>query len=791
MEGFLFWLWNINRTSVWQLTKNRRIIMVRLEAIPEYVKKSLAERNVWPASIKLTAGADLSIDGDFCETWIVITDESLVLIRGPVTSSVSFTGTGEKSRTKARESKSWRVDAFETYPLEEVEGLKVENLASSCILILKTKNGEKALCCFTNSHSRKFRLMAKLLDKVKKGEELVDEDFVDDRPLSYCPKCGMLYPDQARPVCPRCLDKRSIFLRVLSFVPRYKVQTTLIILFMLLSSALNLLSPYLGGQVLFDEVLAEGGKYYGRVFEIILVIILARLLSLLISITYARINAGMTAEVIYDLKTEIFSAMQRLSLSFYSRKQTGSLMTRVNSDAMHLQYFFHDGLPYFIVNCVNIIGIGTVMVIMNWKLALMVLIPAPLIVLFLRKSWPKLYALFGRRYRKSSSMNSLLNDTFKGFRVVKAFGKEMREIERFGRANEGVYSVDIGLGNMIHTMFPLVSLGMTLGGIIVWAAGGTQVISGSLSFGTLMTFANYIGMIYGPLEFMTHIVDWWNSCMNSAQRIFEVLDAVPEVTEKPDPVRLPDMKGEIELKNVTFSYEPNKPVLQDINIKIKAGEVIGLVGHSGAGKSTIANLITRLYDVQEGSISIDGINVKDLAIKDLRKQIGMVSQETYLFIGTIAENISYAKPDATMEEIISAAKAANAHEFIMKLPDGYDTRIGTGGRDLSGGERQRISIARAILHDPKILILDEATASVDTDTERQIQEALEKLVKGRTTISIAHRLSTLRNADRLYVLENGKIVEEGTHAELIRARGVYYKLYTKQSEALKMRGVGD
>lgn len=279
--------------------------------------------------------------------------------------------------------------------------------------------------------------------------------------------------------------------------------------------------------------------------------------------------------------------------------------------------------------------------------------------------------------------------------------------------------------------------------------------------------------------------------MNSAQRIFEVLDAVPEVTEKPDPVRITAMKGDLELMNVTFNYEPNKPVLQDINLDIKAGEVIGLVGHSGAGKSTIANLITRLYDVKEGSISIDGVNVKELAIQDLRDQIAMVSQETYLFMGSIAENISYANPKATVEEIISAAKAANAHEFIMKLPDGYDTRIGSGGRDLSGGERQRVSIARAILQNPRILILDEATASVDTETEFQIQEALEKLVKGRTTISIAHRLSTLRNADRLFVLDKGKISEAGTHAELIKLKGVYYNLFTKQSEALKMRGVGD
>ncbi len=280
--------------------------------------------------------------------------------------------------------------------------------------------------------------------------------------------------------------------------------------------------------------------------------------------------------------------------------------------------------------------------------------------------------------------------------------------------------------------------------------------------------------------------------MNSAQRIFEVLDAVPDVAESHDPVKLPGgLKGNIELKNVTFSYEPNKPVLHEINLEIKAGEMIGLVGHSGAGKSTLTNIITRLYDVNEGEILIDGVNIKDIAFADLRPHIGMVLQDTYLFRGSIAENIAYARPEASNDDIIKAAKAANAHDFIIKMPDGYDTVLGVRKSNLSGGERQRISIARALLHNPKILILDEATASVDTDTERQIQEALERLVKGRTTIAIAHRLSTLRNADRLVVVEKGKIVETGTHSELLKSEGAYFKMVQKQKEALKIRGVGE
>ena len=311
-----------------------------------------------------------------------------------------------------------------------------------------------------------------------------------------------------------------------------------------------------------------------------------------------------------------------------------------------------------------------------------------------------------------------------------------------------MFAVNVETGLFTSTVFPLINLLMGIGGLVVWGYGGLQVVSGGMTFGTLMTFTGYIAMIYGPLEFMTHIVDWWSSCMDSAQRIFEILDAVPDVVEAPNPVRMPSIKGQISLRDVTFSYEPNRPVLHRINLEIEAGEMIGLVGHSGAGKSTLTNIISRLYDVEEGEILIDGVNVKDIAVRDLRSQIGMVLQDVFLFQGSIAENIAYAKPEATQAEIIRAAKLANAHDFIMRLPDGYDTVIGRQGYDLSGGE-SRLSIARAILHDPRILT-GQFTSSVDV--ELNVYKAL-SLVQGRTTLAIAHGLPTLRNANRLVVLE--------------------------------------
>jgi ATP-binding cassette, subfamily B, bacterial len=300
-----------------------------------------------------------------------------------------------------------------------------------------------------------------------------------------------------------------------------------------------------------------------------------------------------------------------------------------------------------------------------------------------------------------------------------------------------------------------------------------------------------MGMLYGPLDFLSWVSNWWSRCIDSAQRMFEIVDSRPEVDEIENPVHLPDIQGNIDVTDAYFEYEAGRPVIKNATMSVKAGQMLGIVGKSGAGKSTIVNLMARLYDVTEGSIVLDGVPIKNIAIDDLRQSIGIVSQEMYLFIGTVADNIRYARTGASMDEVIAAAKAASAHDFIIKLPDGYDTRIGSSGQDLSGGEKQRLSIARAIIQNPRILILDEATASMDTETERSIQDSLGKLKAGRTTISIAHRLSTLRDADMLAVIDGGKVVEYGTHAQLIRKKGAYYNLFKLQSDAIKQIGVGE
>lgn len=743
-------------------------------SIPSSIADVLQKNGINIDAIQFFIENDLTLDGEFAESWVGIDNQCLFHVQ-PAPAALN-----NGSNTSQSE---W---LFSRYPFGEIEKVRSVRLTGNSIFVLRVGGEEFVLCRHSNSVAKSYAVLAKVVTKIIQGQNITEQDLQEKQYDLSCPQCGRLYPEKNRKICPHCIDRRTIFLRILAFVPRYKWQIIVILIAMGLSVLFNLGAPFISGRVLFDEVLTSGGRYEGRLFEMVLVMAVVQLLALLASILHARVNAQMTAQVVCDLKTDVYAAMQRLSLGFFTSKQTGSLMTRVNNDAMHLQRFFHDGLPYFIVNFLQLIAIVTTMLLMNWQLALLLLIPVPVIVLFVNRAFPKLWHLYSRRHMRDRAMNSILNDTLTGVRVVKAFGREEAEIARFEGRNWGVYDIAMREGRFKATLFPFMSLLMSLGGFVVWSVGGSQILSGTLSFGTLMTFIGYLGMLYGPLDFMTQIVDWWTSSMNSAQRIFELLDAKPEVPEARNPVRIPHMKGHIEIRNVTFEYEPNRPVLRDINLEIKAGEMIGLVGHSGAGKSTIINLISRLYDVNEGSITIDGVDIRDASIADLRSQIGIVLQEPFLFRGSIAENIAYAKPNASPEEIIRAAKMANAHDFISQLPDGYDTVIGRRGHRLSGGEQQRVSIARALLHNPRILILDEATASVDTETEQNIQEAFERLIHGRTTIAIAHRLSTLRNADRLVVIEKGRIAEIGTHEELEKSQGAYYKLLQKQREALKI-----
>ena len=659
------------------------------------------------------------------------------------------------------------------YAYSDFKEIEVENYVSSGCIVLFYENGEDVLSSFSLSCAAKVEAFIAIVKKLKSSVKLEASDFLPPRSDEGT------YINQGR---------KKLFIRVLGYMPKYKKGMIMIVLLIVLSSLVNMVQPYLTGNILYDEVLSPAGRFNGMIFPFVAVLIFLNAISVLLNILHGRIGADVSCRIVYDIKSEVFESMQKLGMKFFTSKRTGNLMNRINSDALDLQYFLNDGMPQFLINTLTICGVGLVLFIKNPLLSVSVLIPVPLIAYIIKVSARKFKKLKWYTWRKSSSLNSLINDSLMGIRVVKAFGREDDEISRFSYASNQLYETKLREGIASAKIFPFINWIMTLGGLIVWGLGGTQVLGGKLTFGELMTFVGYLSLLYNPIKSMVRTFDWWTTCMNSAQRIFEVIDRDVDIPEPENPVKTDKINGDIELKNVTFSYEPNREVLKNVSFKAHCGEMIGLVGHSGAGKSTITNLITRLYDVRDGEVLIDGYNVKNISSDMLRSSIGMVLQETFLFDGTIAENIAYGRPEASIEEIIDAAKNANAHDFIMKLPDAYETVIGSHGLNISGGEKQRISIARAILMDPSILILDEATSSLDTETERKIQQALERLVKGRTTIAIAHRLSTLRNADRLVVIEHGKVIETGTHEELFKKEhGVYRKMALQQIRAIQMR----
>ena len=462
-----------------------------------------------------------------------------------------------------------------------------------------------------------------------------------------------------------------------------------------------------------------------------------------------------------DLRALFYTKVQALSLSYLHQKKTGDLMNRISNDTSQVQSFLQDAATRGIIHLITILGIADILFLRDWRLALLVLLPSPMIAVFMRIGWKYIRSMYRKQWRLMDKVNSLLQDVLNGIRVVKAFGREEWEIQRFRNGSTEVRDMTECNEKSWYTLTPILSFILGIGYFLVFYYGGHLVLGDRMALGELVQFSAYAQMLYGSLAWMSGIPKMFIQAMVATDRIFEVVDEEPDIRDrsgsKPKTIR-----GHVEFEQVVFGYRSHEPVLDGVSLDVRPGELIGLVGHSGAGKTTMINLILRLYNVDEGVIRIDGTDILDIPLRDLRSQIGIVLQETYLFSGSILDYIRYSKPEAAMVEVILAAKIAYAHEFIIHFPDGYDTRVGESGQRLSGGVRQRISIARAILHDPRILILDETTSSVDTETEQKIQDALAHLIKDRTTFAIAHRLATLRNADRLLVLDHGKKAEIGS-----------------------------
>ncbi len=603
-----------------------------------------------------------------------------------------------------------------------------------------------------------------------------------------CPKCKAPLPagEDECPICTREVSSTPstwTLFRLWRFARPYKWQLLTGFLLTLASTAAQLVPPYLT-MPLMDNILIpfQNGKPidWPLVSQYLGGLLGAALVAWVLGWIRTYILALVSERIGRDLRTQTYEHLLGLSLEYFGGKRTGDLMARIGNETDRINIFLSLDLLNFATDVLMIGMTAVILFSINPWLALVTLLPLPIIGWLIHFVREKLRTGFEKIDRVWAEVTNVLADTIPGIRVVKAFAQEKREALRFRNANEHNLAMNDKLNKTWSLFTPTVTLLTEIGLLVVWIFGIWQIARGDSTVGVLTAFLAYIGRFYTRLDSMSRIVSAVQRAASSTKRIFDILDHVSSVPEPTQPVHLEKVTGQIELKKASFRYG-TRAVTKDVDLVIHPGEMIGLVGHSGSGKSTLVNLICRFYDVTEGAVFIDGVDVRSVPVAEFRQHIGLVLQEPFLFFGTIAENIAYGKPDATREEIIAAARAAHAHEFILRLPHGYDSLVGERGQGLSGGERQRISIARALLIDPRILILDEATSAVDTETEKEIQKALDNLVRGRTTIAIAHRLSTLRKADRLVVMDRGKIVELGNHDALMALEGHYYKLYQAQA----------
>lgn len=762
--------------------------MLKKNHLPDGVIKALDAQGITMENVISFAYADMNTRCQFVKNYCILTREVFIFAEGQVNKENVFTF----GNVKDEEPKECQTEyVCRTYSLESIRELKTSVELRTGLLYLVGESTE-LITYFTAGRYPKILQLIKDFEAVKFGKV---SGISERRPEE--PKHMPMDSNSKK----QFKGNKSIMLRLMTYLKPHKWKL-LFLLFSYLSIALcNLAWPYLSGTVLYDWVLNKNPKIFDYIDSkeksfvfalgiVVLAMVAAKLLMLIFSVINSLINTYMNQKIIMEIRNDVFESMGQLSLRYFQNAQTGTLMVRVLQDAGRVSRLLVDELPNVLINTFTIISTIVVMLAIDYKLALISFIPLPLMFYISAKLRPRMHVLFGKRHRAERSMTTSVNDSITGIRVVKVFGKESEELKKFGEVNTGVRDVEREISvfsSKFHAIYWFLNEFSTL---VIWAVGAYFILYGEkISYGILMTFVAYVAQLNRPLNDLIRILRQWVDSMNAAERLFEIIDARPEITDRQDAKELKDAKGHIEIENVNFSYEPNMPVIKNMSLEVKPGQTLGIVGRSGAGKTTLVNIISRLYEVEKGSIKIDGCDIRDISMESLRKHIAMVSQETYIFMGTIAENIAYAKPDASREDIINAAIMASAHEFICKLPEGYDTVIGSSGRSLSGGERQRISIARAVLADPKILILDEATASVDTKTEQAIQKSLEQLSKNRTTLSIAHRLSTLKNADYLIVIEHGQIIEEGTHEELMIKNGTYCMLKELQTNALALKGL--
>lgn len=569
----------------------------------------------------------------------------------------------------------------------------------------------------------------------------------------------------------------TLYLRILSYIKPYMHRLLFAMVCTIMAAAGNLYIPWIIKDMI-DEVLADkNGTMLNWIAASIIAIFIVRGL-FWYGQNYLMSYVGQS--VIIDIRAAVFKKLQRLSVSFYDKNKTGTIMSYVTNDVNALQSAMVENTIEMITEGFILIGSVVAMIYLDWRLTLFTVCTFPVVLWFMEFFGKKIRKTGGRIQECTADITSVLQESVASARVIKSFVREDYEVDRFDVENKANFRANMKNAQLMATLTPVVELVAAIGVTMIIWYGGNNVINGTITAGSLVAFLTYAANISNPIKRLTRVIGNIQKALAAAQRVFMIIDMPEEIAESRDAKQLPEVSGKVEFQNVSFAYNDKGNVITDLSFSVKPGEVIAIVGPSGAGKSTIANLLPRFYDVNKGDIKIDGHSVREVTLDSLREQVGIVPQETMLFNGSVYNNILYGRLDATKEEIEAAAKAANAHDFIMQLTDGYETKLGDRGVNLSGGQRQRIAIARAILKNPRILILDEATSALDTESERVVQEALDRLMVGRTSFVIAHRLSTVKNADKILVLEKGNLVESGTHDELLALDGLYAHLYKIQ-----------
>lgn len=658
-------------------------------------------------------------------------------------------------------------------------------LIGNAILEATQDHTKRIIVRISLQHVARFAYIAQILNYMAANSKI---RIYNNETEMVCSNCGERLIKGTR-LCPKCMNKTAVLKRLLNVSKSHWKKLSLGLFILFFTLVISLTGPYFQKLLVNSSLQPPAGEtpslpmFFLAIFGLLFGLAAGELLN----VAKGRVMATVSSTIAADLRKLVYEKIQNLSLGFLTSQRAGDLMNRIMSDTGRIQHLIQEVFTTAIYQFIMLISVTFLLLNTDWKLALIVLLPAPFVAYLQITIWKRvLHRLFHKQWKVNDRANSFLHDVLSGVRVVKMFGNESREIQRFRQYNSEYAAAAIRSEKIFSILAPVSTYLLQLGTYFVLLVGCNMILNGELNLGELVQFTGYASMIFGPLAWLMNMPRWIANAVIAIDRVFSVIDEEPEIFDTENSVKH-SIHGNIRFRDVTFGYKSYEPVLKNIHFEIKPGEMIGLVGHSGSGKSTLINLVSRFYDVNEGEIFIDGIDIRNIQQQDMRSQIGVVLQETLLFSGSIIENIRYSKPEATIEEVIQAAKIANAHEFIIGLPDGYDTSLEENGNNLSGGERQRITIARAVLHNPRILILDEATASVDIDTETAIQEALQRIMKNRTTIAIAHRLSTLRNADRLLVLEKGEIVEMGTHRELMQKQGIYYNLTMAQRNMSKSK----